>query len=160
MIRMTVAKSGLDARACRHKVDSEEHGGRCGSRARVVVWGSEAGTEASVRHVWDGGERWWGINPRSRMKTLCAKRCGRQICEPNFLHSRPFTASRALHSLHAATGKEHATRPSQLGEQTGERNVWSKSNRLTTKGQATSDGSPAIKLSRPLVGQAQERSTQ
>ena len=46
---------------------------------------------------------------------------------------------------------------SQLGEQTGERGVWSESNRLTTKGQATSDGSPAIKLARSLVGQAQER---
>ena len=28
---------------------------------------------------------------------------------------------------------EHATRPSQLGEQTGERGGWSRSNRLTTR---------------------------
>ena len=28
---------------------------------------------------------------------------------------------------------EHATRPSQLGEQTGERGGWSKSSRLTTR---------------------------
>ena len=68
------------------------------------------GVALKLRHV--GG--WWIRNENVACTMWQTSR------ERNFLHSRPFTASRSVTPLQHLL-LEHATRPSQLGEQTGER---------------------------------------